>query len=129
MLQIRNKTWYLILLPLFFVLHGYIENFGFISVVDCLLLCLYYLFLTLVLWTISHIIFRNWNKAAVFAFCAMCFYFFYSTVHEFLKSNASLRFVSRHGLLLAMAIIFFVALLIFLRMWKKNFYKITFFLN
>jgi len=28
-----------------------------------------------------------------------------------------------------MAIIFFVALLIFLRMWKKNFYKITFFLN
>ena len=129
MQKITNKTWYVFLLPVFFVLHGYVENFGFISVVDCIVLCLYYLFLTAILWAISYLVFRKGRKASLFAFCGMCFYFFYSTVHTFLKSNDSLRLVSRHGLLLSTAIAFFVVLLIYLKRSNKNFYKITFFLN
>ena len=33
---------YLFLIPVFFVLHGYVENFGFIGIGECLLLMLTY---------------------------------------------------------------------------------------
>ena len=37
---LRKQPWYLLLLPLFFVMHGFTENFGFINFWDTLILAI-----------------------------------------------------------------------------------------
>ena len=52
----KNNSWYLILLPVFFVLHGLVENFGFVGIGDSVLLCLYYLLITAALYLIAFLL-------------------------------------------------------------------------
>src|SRR5689334_10858808 len=120
---------YLMLLPIFFVLHGFVENFGFVGIRDCILLCLYYFAIAAILWAVSYLIFKNWRKSALFAFCLMSFYFFYGAVHDFLKLHVEWRLFSRHGFLLSTFLILFFVLFIYLKRSTKQLSKLTLFLN
>src|SRR6478752_3521061 len=97
---LRKYAWFLLLLPVFFVLHGSVENFGFVGAKDCMVLCLYYLLITGLMWGAFYLLYKNWMKAALFTFFSMSFNFFYSAVHDFLKTNVQWPLLSRHGFLL-----------------------------
>jgi hypothetical protein len=73
---IQKYPLYLFLLPLFFVLHGFTENFGFIDVKEAGLLLLSYLFLTLSISGFSYFFFRNWNRASLITTFWISFFFF-----------------------------------------------------
>jgi hypothetical protein len=126
---LKTNPLYLVLLPVFFVLHGYLENFGFVSLQDAALLCFSYILLTISINFFSYIFFRNWTKAAVITVVWMSFFFFFGALHEFLKEHASLRFFSRYSFLLSA--IFFVLVIIFIQLKKvrKPFLRSTMFLN
>ena len=101
---IQKYPLYLVLLPIFFVLHGFVENFGFIDLKEAGLLLLSYLFLAMSIATFSWFFFRNWNRSALITTFWMAFFFFFGALHEFLKEHSPVDFFSRYSFLLTAAL-------------------------
>ena len=112
---IRTQPLYLFLLPLFFVLHGFLENYGFISIRDAAILALSYIFLTIGLFIFSLFFFRDRNKGALITTTWMAFFFFFAAIHEFLRQHSPVHLFSRYSFLLSVFILFFVTVFIFLK--------------
>jgi hypothetical protein len=127
--MLKTKPIYLLLLPVFFVLHGFLENFGFVSGKDALVLCLSYVLLTFSIAFFSYIFFRNWTKAAMITVIWMSFFFFFGAVHEFLRDNIPVRFFSRYSFLLAFVFLLLIVIFILLKKTRKPLYRTTYFLN
>jgi hypothetical protein len=128
-IYLKTNPLYLVLLPVFFVLHGFLENFGFISVKDAALLCVSYVFLTIAINVFSWFFFRNWTKAAVITVIWMSFFFFFGALHEFLKEHAPVRFFSKYSFLLSSFFLVLIVIFIYLKKIKKPFLKSTMYLN
>src|SRR4051794_21255875 len=92
-----GKEYFLLLLPFFFLFHGYTENFPLISAEDCLWLCLKYLLATALLCALFYLLFRSWRKAAIMMLLLMCFYFFFGSAHDAVKSIAPSTFIARYS--------------------------------
>jgi hypothetical protein len=128
-MDMKKNSWFVILLPVFFVLHGFVENFGFIPLKDAFVLCLFYVLATLLVWGIFFVVFKNWPKSALFTFFLMCFYFFFSAAHEFLKKHLDPTLFSRYSFLMPLFLFLFILLFVFLKRSQKSFPKVKFFLN
>ena len=87
------RGWYCFLLPVFFVLHGYNENFYFIGIRDVLLLVVIYVTATITVYLLCFLFCRNWLKASLLTFYLMSFFLFYGALKDFLKLQ--LPFASR----------------------------------
>jgi hypothetical protein len=125
--KILQYPLYLFLLPLFFVFHGYTENFGLITITDCLLLlATYYTALVIIYWLL-YFFYRNNNKASLLSAYLFSFYFFFGAIHDFLKSY--IIFASKFSVLLPAFFILFIYLLVYFKKTKQLFFKLTFFLN
>ena len=126
---IQKNPIYLFLLPVFFVLHGFVENFGFIDLKEAVILLVSYLFLTLSIATFSWFFFRNWNRASLITVFWMSFFFFFGALHEFLKEHSPIRFVARYSFLLAAALFILFFLFIFFKKSNKPFQRFSIYLN
>ncbi len=126
---LKTRPLYLFLLPVFFVLHGYLENFGFLSLQDAALLCGSYVLLSLCINIFSWFFFRNWTKAAVITVIWMSFFFFFGALHEFLKEHVPIRFFSRYSFLLSAFFLVLIIIFIYLKKIKKPFLRSTMYLN
>jgi Sulfatase len=126
---IRTQPIYLLLLPMFFVLHGLLENFGFISYKDAAILCLSYFGLTLLIAVFSWFVFRNRTKASLITVTWMGFFFFFAALHEFLKEHGGFLIMSRYSVLLSIFFIVFVILFVWLKKVEKPFFRSTMYLN
>src|SRR5438045_96822 len=76
---------YVLLLPLFFVLHGYNENFGFVEGKDILLLVLIYGGTAVALYGLFWLFYRNRIKASLLTIYALSFYLFFGAIKDFLR--------------------------------------------
>ena len=126
--RLKKYPFYLFLLPVFFVLHGYMENFGFISLEDVLVLMLTYCGMTLGIGLFSYIIFKDINKAAFITGAWMSFFFFFGAIHEFLKGNAP-KFFSKYSFMLGLSVVLLIVLYIILKRRKGKFLKFNLFVN
>ena len=72
-----RSPFFMLLLPFFFVFHGYVENFRYINPVDCLPLLGVYLAATLLCFFIFRIFLRDNPRSALMTFFIMAFYFFF----------------------------------------------------
>jgi hypothetical protein len=82
-----QRPLFLLLLPVFFVFHGFVENYTFIRVGDCLLLLGIYTAATLVIYFLVLLSLRSPMKAALFAGFIMAFFFFFGALHDFLRRS------------------------------------------
>lgn len=71
-----HKEYFLFLLPLFFVLHGYIENIEAMQFSEAAGLFGEYILATVIILGIAFFIFRSQRKAALFTFSIMFFHLF-----------------------------------------------------
>lgn len=126
---IRKYPLYLFLLPIFFVLHGYVENLGFIDWKEAMLLLLSYFLLTASIAGFSYLFFRNWNRAALITVFWMAFFFFFGAVHEFMMAHSPIVFFSRYSFLLGLALCILFGLFVFFRKSKKPFQRFSIYLN
>lgn len=126
--KFRHLSLYLILLPVFFVLHGYLENYGFISAGELVILGITYLAGTLAVATLCWLYFRNITKAALVAFFIMAFYFFFGALHDFLKANAN-RYFSSYSFLLGVFFILLIILAVSIKKTHRWFKPLPAFLN
>jgi len=72
-----KHPFFLYLLPLFFVFHGYTENYNYIPVKDATLLTGTYLGFALVFAGLFWLGYRVIINAALVSFLLMCFHFFF----------------------------------------------------
>jgi Kef-type K+ transport system membrane component KefB len=76
---------YVLLIPIFFVLHGYNQNFGLIGFTDCLLLLTTYCAAVSVLYLLTKLFFKNAQKAALLTGLLISFYLFFGALFDFFK--------------------------------------------
>jgi hypothetical protein len=126
---IKKYPLYLFLLPTFFVLHGFAENYGFLEAKEAGMLLLSYIFFALSIAGFSYFFFRNWNRAALITVFWMSFFFFFGALHEFLKEYSPVRLFSRYSFLLGTALLILFGLFIFFKKSKKPFTRFSIYLN
>ncbi|MBS1948699.1 MAG: hypothetical protein JST47_13125, partial [Bacteroidetes bacterium] len=81
---LKNTGLYLFLTPVFFVLHGYVENFGLLSIIDCLFLLLTYEGIAALLLLFVLLINKKHLKAVFISFYITCFYLFFGAIRDWL---------------------------------------------
>ena len=118
--SIKTQPFFVCLLPIFFVLHGCAENFGFVPLADALLLIAIYLSVSILFFGLFWLVYRNFAKAALVAFFIMCFHFFFGTVHDGLKKLFPGTFLGKYSFVLPAACILLVLLLLLVHKMKKS---------
>jgi len=118
----KFRPFFLALLPLFFVLHGYTENFPLIGIGDALGLLLRYWLATAVLFALSYLFLRSARKAAVLVFILMAFEFFFGSAHD-AASKFLPAFLTRYTVLLPLIVAGAIALLIYFRRTHRSFVR------
>jgi hypothetical protein len=126
--RFRNE-YFLFLLPLFFVLHGYTEHYSFIPETDVLELLGRYQLAVIIVALLGLLVFRNWRKAAVFAFTVMTFHFLFGPLHDTVKQWTGNSFITRYSFLLPAIIAGFIALVIYFFRATRTFTRFTKYIN
>jgi hypothetical protein len=126
---IRTKPIFLFLLPAFFVLHGFSENYDFIPVKDALLLTAVYTGASIAFSLLCWLLYRNFIKANLAAFFIMAFNFFFGSTHDGLRKIFPGAFITKYVFILPAAAIIFIAWLIFLKKRKSPLFKLSYYFN
>lgn len=110
-----QKLLLIFLFPLFFVLHGYNENFGLIPVHVGIELLLYYLAVALTIFILSLVIYKEAEKAFVLSFFYLSIFFFFGFILDSLRSLSSSSFISSYSFLLPIVVVLAVFLFLFVK--------------
>ncbi len=127
--HLKQIPYFVILLPVFFVFHGFKENFGFISGIDAAELAFIYCAFTICVFVFSFIFFRNYRKAALMTAAWIGFYLFFGAIFDFLKTYSPLRIFWRYGFLAFLFGSFFIWLFYYLWKTKTKLFQVTLFFN
>ncbi len=126
---LSQKPLFLLLLPAFFVLHGFRENYGIVPVPVAWLLFGTYVAASLVITGLAWIGYRQLMKAAIFACCMMTFHFFFGAVHDLLRDQFPGRLIARHTFILPFSLLLFIILAIIIKKRKSGFTGTSYFIN
>lgn len=126
---LKKYPWYVLLLPLFFVWHGYAEYFRYLHTSDALKLSFSYTAFSLCVFGISWIFFRNIRKAGLMTGIWMAVYLFFGAIHDFLKAYSPFNFIHRYRYLGPVLIVLLIFAFIYMKKTRHSLYRITLFLN
>lgn len=107
--SLKARPWFLFGIPLFFVLHGFLENFGFIPVKDALLLAGIYCTGTLLAFLLFYLFYRHTIKAALMTAYTMAVYLFFGACHDFLLHHTP--FLGKYSVFGSLLLLAFFVLL------------------
>ena len=117
---LEKYPWYLLLLPVFYVFHGYVENYGLIPLRDAMLLLLLYIGYSMAVLLVFLLLYRRLYKAAAAAFVTMFFYFFFGYIYDTIWSIAPHSFFSKYSFILGVIGIVLLAVVIMLFLTKRR---------
>lgn len=120
-----KKSFFLVLFPYFFVLHGYVENYPLVPFIDSLKLAGYYLVGILFLTLVSLLIFRSLPKACLFVFALFCIQFFFGSIHDFLKHQLRIYSFTKYSIIIPATVLLIVFIFIALKRSKRSFNRLT----
>jgi hypothetical protein len=107
--------WYIIFLPVFFILHAYNNYFGLIPVLFVAKYLFYYLLLAVVLYIIGWWLFKDRIKSGVFAISFLIIFFFFGSAYDFMQRIHLPSILVSYKFLIVLILLFMVLLAIFLR--------------
>ncbi len=125
----RKKPLFLFLLPLFFVLHGFMDNYDLISVKSALLVMITYIFAAYLIAWLSSFIFNNRYKAKLFTFFLLLINFFFGPLYDFLDAVAKKSFLPKYAFLLPFVFLLLTLTIIWLKKIRQPSLKTGFFAN
>jgi Sulfatase len=129
MKKLKWTPFFVGLLSIFFVLHGVVENFGFIPLPDALVLLCVYIGLTALVACIAWLLLRNKDRAAIFTAAFMAIFFFYESFIQLITKHFPHRFFTTNSFLLCIPVLALGALFIYLKKNKRTFPRLFLFLN
>lgn len=130
MIKLNLKTpFFLFLLPVFFVLHGFMQNYDFVPVKDAILLTGMYMGFAVLFSLLFRLLFKDFTRANLVALFIMAFHFFFGSVHDFLKKAAPGSFAIKYSFIIPGIFVLLLVLVIFLKTRKKPLVKTARYLN
>lgn len=126
---LQQKPYFLVLLPVFYIVHGYNDFFGFFPVPFIFLNLIIILLSLAALYLIAGLAFRNKRQTALFSFWALLIILIFGSIHDELRKIFHTGFFSRYMFILPLLFLLFI--FIFLRLKKSNslFHRSFLFLN
>lgn len=119
---IKPFPFFLLLLPLFFVLHGYGQNISSVTGSECFELVAEYLLVSGLLFLLGLLSYRRWQKAALFSFGLLFVHLFFGAFHDGLKRISGGFFLAKYSVLLPLLALLLIFFLLYLKR-SKGFYK------
>jgi hypothetical protein len=101
----KRFPFYLLLLPLFSLFHGYNDLFGFFPVGQMAFYLLLSYGLAAVTYLVAYLFIRRPAVAALISFCVLLFTLFFGPYHDFLKSVSSEGLISSYKVILPVSIL------------------------
>lgn len=126
--KLQQKPYFLVLLPLFFILHGYNDFFGFFTLKFTALHLTAVLFFTSLLYLTAAIYFRNQKTSALFSFWILLLLLTFGSVHDFIKKTAP-GFFSSYTFLLPLIILLVILMIVLLKRSSSLYFRTFTFLN
>jgi hypothetical protein len=126
---LRQYPLFLYLLPVFFVLHGFTENYDFVPVKDAALLALIYLGASIILLLLFRLFYKNRVKAAFIAFLLMAYYFFFGSIQDSLRHLFPGSWITRYIFILPVSFCIVILAIIFLKKRKRPLHRAVLYLN
>src|SRR6476661_8091237 len=116
---LKKYPLFLYLLPVFFVLHGSMENYDFVPLKDAVMLTGLYLLFGILFLILFRLIYKNWMKAALIAFLIMALHFFFGTIQDSLRHLFPGSFIAKWIFIVPFLICLLIVALVFLKK-RKN---------
>ncbi|MBK8088640.1 MAG: hypothetical protein IPK31_12185 [Chitinophagaceae bacterium] len=126
---LQKKPYFLVLLPFFFIAHGYNDFFGFFPFQFVLFNLIAVLFCAAVLYLLAAALFRKKGKNALFTFWLLLFMLVFGTIHDVLKKLLHEGFFSSYTFIIPFFLLLFIMLFIYLKKSKSLFIRSFQFLN
>lgn len=126
---LQQKPYFLVLLPVFFILHGYNDFFGFFPIKFVLLNFITTLFSAAALYFLTAALFRKKEKNALFAFWLLLIILIFGTIHDVLKKQFHAGFLSRYTFIIPFLLLLFILFFLYLKKSKSLFIRTFQFLN
>lgn len=126
---LRFREFFVLLLPVFFVFHGYVEHYNALPFADAAALISWYLMLALIGCVLFYLVFRSWQKAALFTFCWLAFHFFFGSAHDASKALFGPVFFNRYSVLIPTVVLAFGLHIFYFRRTRRSFAGLTRYLN
>lgn len=120
---------FIFLLPVFFVLHGFVFYYDSVPMVDALVLLFKYLLLAVVATGIFWLFYRDLLKASITGFAVMTFFFFFGNIQDLLKKNLEGTVFVQYRFVLTFSFFALLILLFALKRMKAPLLKATAYLN
>jgi hypothetical protein len=120
---------FLLLLPVFFVFHGFTENYDFVPVNDAALLTILYFLASGIIFLLCRLIFKNWRKAALMTFFIMAFHFFFGSVQDALRNYFPGSWLSKYTFILPAFFLLLLLIFILIKRTNNPLHKLVFYLN
>lgn len=127
--KLKRAPFFAPLISVFFVLHGVLENFGFVPFKDALLLFFAYTGLTLLVGGLSWLLLRNTRRAAILTAALMAFFFFYEAFIQSMTKHFPHRFFTTNSFLLSAGLLALLAFFLYVKKSKSAFLQLYLFLN
>lgn len=125
----KSKPIFICLLPLFFILHGFILNYNSIGVGDASLLTLFYFACTITIAGICWIFYRDITKASLIAFVLIATQFLFGNIQDTLKRLFPGTIIWQYRFILPVGITLFAVMLLVLKKRKKSLLHLNQYLN
>lgn len=127
--QLNSKEYFLVLLPLFFVFHGYAVNFPLVSSKSAVILFAAYSLSFLLFAALVYLVNRNWRKTALFTFFVMCSFFFFGSFHDLIKKGLADSFIAKYTFLVPLLIVLYLVAYYLIKRSNTTFQKFVGYLN
>lgn len=114
---LKKHPFFILTLPLFFIVHGALENSGQIPFLDGVVLWATYILVSVVLVGMFYLLLKSLNKAALAVFVVMGFHLFFGALHDWLKQVAPFPIITKYVFILFLFLLF---LIVFLWRLKKS---------
>lgn len=127
--QMISLPFFLVLLPVYFVFHGYSQNKASLTGSESVALTGEYLLVAGILYVVCFLLFGRWQKASLFAFALLFFQLFFGPLLDGLKSISPGFLLAKYSVLLPLAFCAFVAFFLFLKRSTGSFTRVISYLN
>ena len=124
-----NKEFFLVLMPLFFVLHGFIPYYEGIYWTDAVQLFLLYSVFSVSIVFLLNFVFLAFRNAAIYTFMLLLFNFLFGSLHDLARQYFGKSVLTQYSFLLPLILLLFTILFFALLKTKRSFSKLASYLN
>src|SRR5690606_35939545 len=109
---LRHFIWPVILLPVFFVLNGFRDNYPLVTISGALIILIRYVCISVLLFGLAWLFLKDARKAALTACALISIQFFFGSLHDTLKDAFGDSFFTRYAVVIPCLFALFIAFVI-----------------